>query len=113
MLEHLKSADAQPSVQITVDGQVVSVPAGIPLAAALLLQDAYPARTSPVHERSGQKLRAPYCMMGVCFECLVEIDGVPNQQGCLVLVQEGMDIRRQTGAADLDRAVDGKGAGDV
>jgi predicted molibdopterin-dependent oxidoreductase YjgC len=34
-------------------------------------------------------------MMGVCFECLVEIDGQTNQQGCLVRVRDGMRIRRQ------------------
>jgi predicted molibdopterin-dependent oxidoreductase YjgC len=39
--------------------------------------------------------RAPLCMMGVCFECLVEIDGQTNQQGCLVRVRDGMRIRRQ------------------
>jgi D-hydroxyproline dehydrogenase subunit gamma len=39
--------------------------------------------------------RAPLCMMGVCFECLVEIDGQANQQGCMVRVREGMRIRRQ------------------
>jgi predicted molibdopterin-dependent oxidoreductase YjgC len=42
--------------------------------------------------------RAPLCMMGVCFECLVEIDGQPNQQGCLARVREGMRIRRQMGS---------------
>ena len=30
--------------------------------------------------------RLPYCMMGVCFDCLVTIDGVGNRQGCLVPV---------------------------
>ncbi|RZV48935.1 MAG: (2Fe-2S)-binding protein, partial [Pseudomonadales bacterium] len=45
------------------------------------------------------KPRAPYCMMGVCFECLVEIDGVPNCQSCRVSVKEGMQICRQQGAA--------------
>ena len=39
--------------------------------------------------------RAPLCMMGVCFECLVEIDGQKNQQACLVRVRSGMTIRRQ------------------
>lgn len=39
--------------------------------------------------------RAPLCMMGVCFECLVEIDGQTNQQACLVQVRDGMRIRRQ------------------
>ena len=34
--------------------------------------------------------------MGVCFECLLEIDGQPNQQSCLIPVKEGMRVRRQT-----------------
>ena len=37
-------------------------------------------------------------MMGVCFDCLVEIDGEPNRQACLVQVREGMTVRRQRGA---------------
>jgi D-hydroxyproline dehydrogenase subunit gamma len=45
--------------------------------------------------------RAPLCMMGVCFECLVEIDGQSNQQGCLVRVRDGMRIRRQIPADGL------------
>jgi predicted molibdopterin-dependent oxidoreductase YjgC len=36
-------------------------------------------------------------MMGVCFECLVEIDGRPNQQACMTRVREGMRVRRQQG----------------
>ncbi len=37
-------------------------------------------------------------MMGVCFECLMEIDGVGNRQACLTPVAEGMQVRRQRGA---------------
>ena len=36
--------------------------------------------------------------MGVCFECLMEIDGVPNTQACLTTVREGMRVKRQQGA---------------
>jgi NADH dehydrogenase/NADH:ubiquinone oxidoreductase subunit G len=35
-------------------------------------------------------------MMGVCFECLMVIDGVPSRQACMVPVREGMRIERQT-----------------
>ena len=31
-------------------------------------------------------------MMGVCFDCLVTIDGVGNRQACLVRVREGMRV---------------------
>jgi D-hydroxyproline dehydrogenase subunit gamma len=54
-------------------------------------------RTTPV---SGSP-RAPYCMMGVCFECLMEIDGIANRQACMVRVRPGMRITRQQGARML------------
>jgi hypothetical protein len=40
-------------------------------------------------------------MMGACFECLVEIDGVPNRQSCLIEARDGMRIHSQEGARDL------------
>ncbi|MNU05931.1 Hydrogen cyanide synthase subunit HcnA [compost metagenome] len=40
-------------------------------------------------------------MMGVCFECLMEIDGEPSRQSCLVTVREGMRVRTQDGARTL------------
>jgi len=33
-------------------------------------------------------------MMGVCFECLLEIDGIPNQRACMIPVREAMKIKR-------------------
>ena len=59
-----------------------------------------------LHTRVAVAPRAPYCMMGVCFECLLEIDGVANRQACLVTVQPGMKIRSQEGAR-ADAAVVG------
>ncbi len=89
-----------PSERITVhvDGQAVSVPPGFTAAAAMLLHGTGSTRTTPV---TGEP-RAPYCMMGVCFECLLQIDGEPNQQGCLVTVAEGMRIERQLGKRKVD-----------
>jgi len=85
------------TVGLTFNGQRLDVPAGMTVAAALLMSGISRFRATPVSESP----RAPYCMMGVCFECLVEIDGVPNRQSCLVDVAEGMDIRSQEGARDL------------
>jgi len=39
--------------------------------------------------------------MGVCFDCLVVIDGVGNRQACLVPVQDGMAIESQRGKREL------------
>jgi predicted molibdopterin-dependent oxidoreductase YjgC len=91
------TADAA-TVTIIFEGSPLKVPAGISVAAALLVGGAQEFRSSVV----GAVPRAPYCMMGVCFECLVEIDGVPARQSCLVPVREGMSIKRQIGAAHLE-----------
>ena len=88
---------ASPSVTVRFEDESLRVPAGISVAAALLLKGARSFRTTPVT----QAPRAPYCMMGVCFECLVEIDGKPSRQACLTTVREGMVIRRQHGASAL------------
>lgn len=85
---------------IELDGETVSVPAGVSVAAAMLYLGAPPTRQTPV---SGAP-RAPFCMMGVCFECLMEIDGNPNQRACQVEVTAGMRIERQRGACDSERA---------
>jgi hypothetical protein len=42
-------------------------------------------------------------MMGVCFDCLVTIDGVGNRQGCLVRVRDGMQVGIQLGKCELGR----------
>jgi predicted molibdopterin-dependent oxidoreductase YjgC len=96
MFKKLPEAEAA-AVTVTVDGQPLRVPASASAAAAVLLYGGI-ARTTAV---SGAP-RAPYCMMGVCFDCLMEIDGVPNRQGCLVPVAEGMRIRVQRGARSVE-----------
>jgi hypothetical protein len=42
-------------------------------------------------------------MMGVCFDCLVVIDGVGNRQGCLVPLSEGMAVETQRGGRQVGR----------
>jgi len=49
--------------------------------------------------------------MGVCFECLIEIDGMPNRQACLTPVREGMVVRRQQGASALALLKEGEDHG--
>lgn len=80
------------SVQFTLDGAPVCAPAGIPLAAALLAHSGEPSR-----QTAGGAGRTAFCMMGVCFECLVEVDGTPNVQACMTCVSEGMVVKRQIG----------------
>jgi hypothetical protein len=90
--------DAEPAaVALTVDGRTVRARAGDSVAAAMLAAGLIDCRDTAV---SGTP-RAPYCLMGVCFDCLVTIDGVANRQGCLVAVAEGMAVGRQRGAREV------------
>jgi D-hydroxyproline dehydrogenase subunit gamma len=81
-------------ITFAIDGRSATARVGDTVAAALLANSLEVCRTTPV---SGAP-RAPYCMMGVCFECLVTIDGIGNRQGCLVAVEEGMRVETQKGA---------------
>ena len=91
--------EARPSVAFTVDGKPVRAASGDTVAAALLSAGIDHCRTTPV---TGAP-RAPYCLMGVCFDCLVTIDGVGSRQACLVPVREGMKVETQQGKREAGR----------
>ena len=100
MFESIVSATATQTlerVRIEIDGAPHDVPAHYNVAAALLATGILACRASTV---SGAP-RGPFCMMGVCFDCLVEIDGVPNVQGCMTPVRDGMQVRAMHGKARL------------
>jgi predicted molibdopterin-dependent oxidoreductase YjgC len=92
MFRRLPDPDAQ-SVTVSVDGRPIVARAGDSVAAALLAAGIVVCRTTPV----GEAPRAPFCMMGVCFDCLVAIDGIGSRQACLVRVRAGMRIDTQHG----------------
>ncbi|UYN96345.1 MAG: (2Fe-2S)-binding protein [Enhydrobacter sp.] len=91
--------EAGASLTITVDGRKIAAREGDTVAAALLAAGIVASRTTPV----GGAARAPYCLMGVCFDCLVTIDGVGSRQGCLVAVREGMKVETQKGRREAGR----------
>jgi predicted molibdopterin-dependent oxidoreductase YjgC len=91
--------EAGPSVALTVDGKAVAARNGDTVAAALLAAGIDHCRTTPV---TGAP-RAPYCLMGVCFDCLVTIDGVGSRQACLVPVRDGMKVETQQGKREAGR----------
>jgi len=80
-------------VAVTIDGVPFAARAGDTVAAAVLASGRLATRTTAI---SGAP-RGPFCMMGVCFDCLVTVDDVPNQQACLVAIAPGMRIRTQHG----------------
>jgi hypothetical protein len=93
--------DAAPAtIAVIVEGRTALVPPDASAAAAVLVAGFRHIRETPVEGRE----RSPYCMMGICFDCLAEIDGVPNRQSCMVEARPGMRIRRQIRARKIDPA---------
>ncbi|WP_255007456.1 (2Fe-2S)-binding protein [Roseovarius sp. M141] len=74
-------------VAVRFEAADLMLPRGENLAGALLVAGVMPFRHTPV---SGAP-RGPFCMMGACFDCLVEIDGV-TRQACMLQVTDGMEI---------------------
>lgn len=80
-------------VRLTLDGEPHEAREGESVAAALLAIGRVVLRRTARRDEP----RGAFCGMGVCFDCLVEIDGSPNRQACLVPVTDGMCIRTQRG----------------
>ena len=80
------NVEVEVEVEVEVDGEKRLVRAGICVAAALLRLGNFELRQSPKGNPRGA-----YCMMGVCQECVVRIDG-RIRQACLTPVHPGMLI---------------------
>jgi glycine/D-amino acid oxidase-like deaminating enzyme len=92
----LKHPDMRPTgspVGFRFDGREIEALEGETVAAALAASDIVAVRQA----RSGEP-RGPFCGMGVCFDCLVTVDGRPSQRACLTKVLAGMDVRSSPAA---------------
>jgi predicted molibdopterin-dependent oxidoreductase YjgC len=78
-------------VHATFDGLPIEAEPGASVAAALLNSDEVAWRTT-----RGGKPRGLFCGIGICFDCLVEIDGQSGQRACMIPLAEGMDVRPAT-----------------
>ncbi len=89
------------TIRFQFDGRPVTAQPGQSVAAALWACDETVLRTTSVDGAS----RGLFCGMGVCFDCLVTIDGRANRQACLVPATEGLVVTRQhgNGPGSLDR----------
>ncbi|MDH4050927.1 MAG: (2Fe-2S)-binding protein [Rubrivivax sp.] len=100
MFRRIEGQAPRRAVSLAIEGSDVQAREGDTLAVALLQAGVDHFRETPV---SGAP-RAPLCLMGVCFDCLVEVDGVANVQACMVTVRDGMQVRLQHGARHAEAA---------
>ena len=81
-----------PEVRLTIDGRPVVAHQGESLAAVLVVEEQLTTRRTANGEPRGV-----FCGMGVCFDCLVIVDGVPGTRACLTWAADGMRVERQSG----------------
>lgn len=82
--------------EFTFDGRPILAYPGETVGAALTAAGVVALRTT----RTLGRPRGLFCGIGICFDCLVVIDGRPNQRACLAPAQQGSAVHTQRGAAE-------------
>lgn len=77
---------ADPALEFVFDGHTITARPGQTIGAALTDAGIRSWRTTRVAGRP----RGLFCGIGVCFDCLITVDGRPNQRACLVAAEAGM-----------------------
>ena len=85
---------SQFNIEFTFDGEKIDAITGQSVAAALLAANQRTLRKT----RFNNNERGVFCGIGVCFDCLVVIDGITNQRDCLIEAKPGMKVQTQVGS---------------
>ena len=85
----IASVERGAKITIFINGHECPAYIGESVHAALLAAEYHILRKT---EKSHTP-RGIFCGMGICYDCLVTINGIPNQRACMTLVQDRMEIR--------------------
>lgn len=77
-------------VEFGFEGRVLKARRGESLLAALVASGELRLRLT-----EDGRYRGPFCGMGVCQECLLEVNGRCSQRACMTSISPGMTVRRQ------------------
>jgi predicted molibdopterin-dependent oxidoreductase YjgC len=79
--------------KFSFDGKEITADAGQSVGAALIAAGHRSWRTT----RHTKAPRGVFCGIGICFDCLVVVNGRPNQRACLTEVRDGDEVEPQEG----------------
>ena len=74
-------------IRLMIDGAPVKAFEGETVHAALCAAGIRKFKTA-----DSPRTRGIFCGMGICYECLVKINDIPDQRACMTLVQDQMEI---------------------
>ena len=89
----LGPAPARKEVSIVVDGRTVKALEGEPIASALIAAGVTTFRRTRIRGEA----RGYFCGIGLCTDCMMIVDGIPNVRTCNTAVREGMRVETQVG----------------
>jgi aerobic-type carbon monoxide dehydrogenase small subunit (CoxS/CutS family) len=75
-------------VSFSFNGKDFQCESGQTIAAALIAADQRELRST----RFGNEPRSIFCGIGICYDCVVVVDGIANQRSCLVEARDGMKV---------------------
>jgi predicted molibdopterin-dependent oxidoreductase YjgC len=84
------------TLRMVVDGRTLEAYEGESIAAALLASGQKVTRWTA---RAGEA-RGYFCGMGVCQDCLVTVDGLPNVRACMTPARDGLRVDTQRGLGE-------------
>lgn len=89
---------SQAPIEFSFDGEAVAAAPGQSVGAALVAAGHRSWRTTRINGTP----RGIFCGIGICFDCLVTINGHPGARACLVEVEPGDLVTTQNGAGHDD-----------
>lgn len=84
----IKNIKRKKKLNVVVNGKKMVAYKGETLLAALIASGYKTLKHSPVSHQP----RGGFCGMGVCYECLVTINGIHNQRACMIEVEDKMEV---------------------
>lgn len=91
-------------VEILIDGRRSEAFEGESVAAAVMADRSLELRRTDQGDARGY-----YCGMGVCFDCVMVVDGIPQTRTCVTWVRDGMTVEHQRGAGPVEVGPGGDG----
>jgi len=88
--------EGKKEVKIIVDGKAIKAFEGEPIAAALLAAGIKTFRLT----NKKREPRGYFCGRGLCTDCVMIVDGIPNVRTCITPVKDGMRIETQRGLGE-------------
>lgn len=95
----LPPVDNKKKMRIFFQGEAVEAYEGEPIAAALIASGVRVFRYTP---KRGEP-RGLFCAIGLCTDCMMIVNGIPNTRTCVTPVEDGMQVEVQYGFVDRSR----------